>query len=520
MQEARRYRSAAVVSPHYLASGTGVQVLAAGGNAIDAAVAANLTLGVVAPYLCGYGGDLFALVWDGRLHGYASAGRSGASATIDSVRTSVPKPAGMPVFGPHTVTVPGAVLGWFELLERFGTRPFAELSRPAHRYAQEGFALTARGRAAFEMVRALHADDPWSRELLDTYSQDRTGGESTVVQPGLAATIETLADDGPASFYSGAIGEAIAETVHRYGGTLTAADMSAHRSLWPEPLTAEFAGYEVCELPPPTQGVTALQALAIADRLDIHNASPTRDHLLVEAAKLALMDRDDHVADPAAMSVAAADLLAARHIEKLSRTIDVSHALEPPVRPGPDGGTAYLCAVDGDGLAVSLIQSNFAAIGAGIHVPHWGINLQNRGSSFRLDAAHVNALAPNKLPMHTLIPSMVLRDAAPWLVFGTMGGHGQAQTHLQILTRLLVDEEELQAAVSAPRWALDPNHWTLAAEKRFSERWREEMSRRGHRLVSSRSFDDAMGHAHAIRLDHQSLAAATDPRAEGAALGL
>jgi gamma-glutamyltranspeptidase/glutathione hydrolase len=212
-------------------------------------------------------------------------------------------------------------------------------------------------------------------------------------------------------------------------------------------------------------------------------------------------------------------LLADEWIKARCADVDPTRATDPTPRPAADGGTAYLCAADVDGLAVSLIQSNFASIGAGVHVPEWGINLQNRGSSFRLRPGHVNALAPSKLPMHTLIPAMVLRDGRPSIVFGTMGGHGQLQTHLQVLTRLLRDGAELQSAISAPRWAVDPGTWRVDAESRFDESWFDGMAALGHTVASRRPYDDGMGHAHAIAFEPAGLAIATDPRTEGAALG-
>jgi gamma-glutamyltranspeptidase/glutathione hydrolase len=242
-------------------------------------------------------------------------------------------------------------------------------------------------------------------------------------------------------------------------------------------------------------------------------------HLVVEAVKLGLRDRDDHVTDPDHLRVAPEDLLAPAWIDARRAAIDPDRAQVPAPGHPQRGGTAYLCAADGDGLLVSLIQSNFLGFGSGVHVPEWGINLNNRGSSFSLDADRVNALAPAKRPMHTLIPAMVLRAGRPSIVFGTMGGHGQLQTHLQVLTRLLLDGAELQAAIAAPRWAVDPGSWRVDAESRFDERWFDGMTTLGHAVASRRPFDDGMGHAHAIAIEPAGLAVATDPRTEGAALG-
>jgi gamma-glutamyltranspeptidase/glutathione hydrolase len=301
---------------------------------------------------------------------------------------------------------------------------------------------------------------------------------------------------------------------------MTAEDVAAHTSAWVEPLHAPFGDVEVYELPPPTQGVSALEALRILDGYDIPPEGVDRQHLMLEAVKLALADRDTYVTDPDAMSIDPMALLADEWIDKRRGAIDPKRAATLPRRPGPDGGTAYLCASDGDGLLVSLIQSNFTGIGSGVHVTDWGINLQNRGSSFSLDPAHVNAVAPGKLPMHTLVPTLSLRDGKPWLVFGSMGGQGQIQTHLQVLTRVVVDGDDPQVAIDAPRWQVDPDHWKVAIEPRFAADVIDTLRERGHDIRPVRDYDDTMGHAHAIELIPGGYLGATDPRAEGAVLGL
>ncbi|MDQ1466225.1 MAG: gamma-glutamyltranspeptidase / glutathione hydrolase [Actinomycetota bacterium] len=532
--EGKRFARAAVATPHYLASAVGLGVLADGGNAIDAIIAANLALGVVAPYLCGYGGDLFAIVWDGRDRdatpiGFRSAGRAPGAATVEAVRSASGRDT-MPVVGAHTVTVPGAVRGWFELLERFGTRSFADLCGPALQYAFEGFPVTRRGAAMFEGTRLMYEyfdrePRPSGNGTSGTFDELQAcyGGAvegARFRQPGLARTIATLRDDGPGAYYGGPIGAAIAETLQRHGGLMTAADIAAHTSAWVDPLHAPFGAVEVYELPPPTQGVSALEALRILDGYDLPVDGPDRQHLIIEAVKIALADRDEYVTDPDAMSIDPSALLADDWIAARRDAIDPKFAATLPRQPGPDGGTAYLCASDADGLLVSLIQSNFTAIGSGVHVTEWGINLQNRGSSFSLDPAHVNATAPGKLPMHTLVPTLSLREEKPWLVFGTMGGQGQIQTHAQVLTRIVVDGDDPQAAISAPRWQVDPDRWRVAIEPRFPSEWVDELSDRGHDIHRVRNYDDTMGHAHAIELTDSGYLAATDPRAEGAVLGL
>jgi gamma-glutamyltranspeptidase/glutathione hydrolase len=527
--EGHRFARGAVATPHYLASAVGLGVLADGGNAIDAIIAANLALGVVAPYFCGYGGDLFAIVYDGRDAnakplGYRSAGRSPAAATADAVLAACGSDT-MPHVGPHTVTVPGAIHGWFDLLERFGTRPFAQLCEPALRYAAEGFPLTRRGANTFAGCHAMYeyfGREPRFTGTFDAFHACYRAAEEngTLVQPALARTIAALRDDGPAAYYGGPIGAAIAETLQAHGGLMTADDVAAHQSAWVDPLHVDFRGVDVYELPPPTQGVTALETLRILDGCDLGVDGADRQHLIIEAVKLALVDRDEFVTDPDAMTIDPASLLSDEWTAKRRGEIDPQRAATLPRQPGPDGGTAYMCASDADGLLVSLIQSNFSAIGSGVHVTDWGINLQNRGASFSLDPARANVIAPRKLPMHTLVPTLSLRDGKPWLVFGSMGGQGQIQTHAQVLTRIVVDGADPQAAISAPRWMVDPDWWRVAIEPRFDADWVDDLGRRGHDLRSVRDYDDTMGHAHAIELIPGGYVAATDPRAEGAVLGL
>lgn len=507
----------AIATPHYLASLAGAHVLADGGNAIDAAVAANLALAVVAPYYCGFGGDLFAIVWDGAAHGYRSAGRAPAASSAEALLAS--GLTHMPLAGPHTVTVPGAVQGWFDLLARFGTRSFGALAAHARALAEDGFVLTRAGAyrldGAVTIAGHLGVD---TRDLRAAYPE-RTAG-ARVRQAALARTIDALAADGPAAFYDGPIGAAIAGTVADHGGALTPTDLAAHAAEWVTPLRAAFAGRTVLELPPPTQGVTALEMLRLAQTCRIGDDGPDRVHLLVEIAKLALADRDAWVGDPDHMSLPAARLVGDEWVAARRAEIDAAQARAAEPRRLADGGTAYLCCADADGLMVSLIQSNFTAIGSGLHVRDWGINLHNRGSSFTLERAHVNVLAPRRLPMHTLIPGLVLDGGgAPTHVFGTMGGHAQASVHLQMLVRMLVDGDDPQVAIDTPRWHADPVSGQLQVENRFPREWREDLARRGHALRELRAYDDGVGHAHCIAPLRHGYAVACDPRAESAALG-
>ncbi|HXF57652.1 MAG TPA: gamma-glutamyltransferase family protein [Actinomycetota bacterium] len=556
MVEARRFPEACVASPHYLASAAGLAVLASGGNAVDAAVATNLTLGVVAPYLCGFGGDLFAMVWRDGVAAYNGSGRAPVAATPEAVRAALESrrgpggpegsaadgpegsaagepegsgaaegpdgslaPRHVPLFGPLSVTVPGAPEAWFALLDRFGTRSFGDLARWALRYAREGFPVSARAAESFERARGRYAGHPWAEAWFEAYGSVRAGSE--LRQPELARTIELLAEDGPDAYYRGPIGEAIARCVRSLGGLLSEEDLAAHRGQWVEPLRAPYREVEVLELPPNTQGATALEALRIVEAAGpLPPDGPDRHHLLIEATKLALLDRDTHLGDPDHMRVPAERLLADDWVGERARAIGPLRASRlPPGRDLPPG-TAYLCAADREGTLVSLIQSNFTGFGSGVRVPGWGINLQNRGASFTLDPSHVNAVGPRKRPLHTLIPAMALREGRPWLAFGTMGGQGQPQFQLQLLVRVVDDGEDLQRAVDAPRWLVSSEDWSVEAESRFGVRFAAELRARGHELRLAGAYESIFGHAHAIAVTPQGYLAATDPRAEGAAVGL
>ena len=377
---------AGLATPHYLASAAGAAVLARGGNAIDAIVGANLALGVVAPYYCGYGGDIFAIVWDGELHGYLGSGRSPAGATIEAVRDALGETPLL--IGPHSVTVPGAIAGWFELLERWGTMSFGELAGDAIRFAREGFEITPLAAAAAQGYRGFYRDFP---EWQAVYGGLDVG--DVLVQEPLARLIELLAGDGPDAYYRGPVARDVEAAIARYGGFMTADDLAAHAGRWDAPLVASYRDAQVAELPPPTQGAAVLEILRILDGFDLAGMDAgERAHLVVEAVKIGLRDRDDHLSDPDAMAVIAADLYSDAWIAARRDAIDPSRASVPAPGHPQRGGTAYLCAADGDGLLVSLIQSNFLSFGSGVHVPEWGINLNNRGSSFALDASRVNAL--------------------------------------------------------------------------------------------------------------------------------
>lgn len=522
----RTFPHGVVASPHHLASAAGYHVLADGGNAVDAAVAANLVLAVVTPYYCGIGGDLLAIVHDGTANGVASTGRAPAGATVDAVRAAIEAghgdpavahagTAGMPMFGALPVTVPGAVAGWYHLLERWGTRSFGTLAAAARRLAAAGFEVDAAAGSRVARARDRHLVDPdWAA----TYGGLVTGRR--FVQPDLAVTLGLLAEDGPEALYRGRLGAAIAATLQARGSTMTLEDLAAHRVDEPTPLTGRYRDVEVLELPPPTQGVTALTALAVLEACGPAPEEPGLAlHLQVEAVRAAMADRQEHLADPDAMRVTPAALLAPDRVAEMAAAIRVDRtAAWPPVRPAP-GGTAYLAAADRDGLLVSLIQSNFVGFGSGVVVPGTGIGLHDRGAHFSLDPDDPAAIGPGKRPMHTLIPALVLRDGRPWLVLGTMGGDAQPQIHLQLLHRLVDRGWSLGEAVDAPRFVVDVADGSVAIEARASAGMFQALTDRGHVVERLAGYDDRAGHAHVIEVTPHGYAAASDPRCDGAAVG-
>jgi gamma-glutamyltranspeptidase / glutathione hydrolase len=514
-----------VVSPHHLATEAGRQVLADGGNAVDAVVATGLALAVATPYHCGLGGDLVAQVWDGAPAGVLSAGAAPAGATPTAIRRAMedsgaatgaePGTGGMPGRGALCVTVPGAVAGWFHLLQRWGTRSFAAVVAPALALARDGIEVSGHGAA---LARDGLAAFDHAAPLVAAFGGMRAPGRFR--QPALAATLQRLADEGPDGFYRGELAERIVAALTAGGSTMTTDDLAAHAVEEVAPLRGRFRDLEVLQLPPPTQGVTALTALGVLEALGPAPNDPALDvHLQVEAVRAAMADRQEHLGDPADTHATVPALLDAARLRELAASIDPDRAAGwPPARSTP-GGTAYLCAADADGLAVSLSQSNFRGFGSGVMVDGAGFALHNRGAHFTLDDGP-GRIGPGRRARHTLIPAMALRDGAPWLLLGTMGGDAQPQIHVQLLTRLLDQRLDLDATLDAPRFVVDVADGSVSLEERTDTVIVEGLRARGHRVRSLPDRTAATGHAHLLAMGAHGLGAATDPRTEGAALGI
>lgn len=518
-----------VATPHYLASVAGLRVLQSGGNAVDAAIAANAVLTVVYPHMCALGGDAFFLIWnpaDNQLHALNGSGRAPRAASIDALRAAGHD--AMPSRGALAVTVPGALSAWETVLDRFGRLGFADVLQPAIAYAERGFPISPSVSLAISRGRDLLRQDPAAaRQFLP--GGDVPAAGDVLRQPDLAASLRLVAGRGADVLYRGALSEAIVATLRRSGSPMAEQDLADHRSDWVTPLATSYRGVELVELPPNTQGVTALEMVNVVEGFGVaamgHN-SARQIHHMVEAKKLAFRDRDRYVTDPEFSDVPVARLISKEYASELRAAIDPDSATaEAPDRPG-GGDTIYLCVVDRSGLAVSLIQSIFQGFGSGIVADGTGILLHNRGASFSLDPQAANRLAGGKRPMHTLIPAMLLRDGRPWVVFGTMGAHGQAQTHLQLVSDLIDFGMEPQEALDAPRWVSgrgnegDPPH-VLYLEPGVGMPVVEQLREMGHDARLSDALSSLMGHAHMIQIDRERgvLLGGADPRSDGVALG-
>ncbi|GAC1572387.1 MAG: gamma-glutamyltransferase [Candidatus Elarobacter sp.] len=515
-----------VATPHALATAAGVDVLRRGGNAVDAAIAANAVLTVIYPSSCGIGGDAFWIVHDPRTRetvSYNGSGRTPRSASLDRLPGGV-----LPQRGALTVTVPGAVRSWEDVGAAHGTRDLDELLAPAERYARDGFAVTdvvAAYCAANETL--LRADAEATRVFL----RDGVPQPGDLLRnPDLAATIAAIRREGAAALYTGPIAKRIVRTLNGLGNAMTLDDLAAHRTQQTIPLRLPWNGGELLAHAPNSQGSTMLLAMGMlaADR---DADEPLWTHLAVEAMKRAIAIRDERFCDPDfGRSGIEADLDPAR-LRALRATIDPDRASIRSSR-ADHGDTIYLCAVDESGMAVSLIESLYMNFGSGIVPEGTGVVLHNRGAYFATTPGHPNVYEGAKRPLHTLSPPMFLRDGEPEIVFGTMGGDGQPQIQVQFLHHLVERGLDVQQSLDEARWVYGrpsiagrpeiASADTVVVESRIDEAIVAGLERRGHRVAEIGPFDNAMGHANAIAIDRQrgTLAGGADPRADSAALGL
>jgi gamma-glutamyltranspeptidase/glutathione hydrolase len=465
-------RHGMAATSHPLASQVAIETLKQGGTAVDAAIAANALLGLVEPTGCGIGGDLFAIVWDPeteRLYGLNASGRSPQGLSMDTLKAHLGDRTSIPYWGPLPVTVPAAVDGWFELHDRFGALPMDDVLGPAIRYAHDGVPISQVIAYYWQMNFKRFAQEqdliPEFENARETYLISGEDGalhpprEGDVFRnPDLARTYERLAASGRDAFYEGALADTIDAYMRRVGGYLRKADLAAHTSTWVEPVSVNYRGYDVYELPPNGQGIAALQMLQILEGYDLaamgHNTADYL-HVQAEAKKLAFEDRARYYADPAFYD-APLDLLLSedyaegrREMIRMDKTLQRIAVIDERLEAGD---TIYLTVADASGMMVSLIQSNYVGMGSGLVPDGLGFMLQDRGALFALDEDHPNSYAPGKRPFHTIIPAFVMKDGQPWLSFGVMGGAMQPQGHVQILSNLIDFGMNVQEAGDAARY--------------------------------------------------------------------
>jgi gamma-glutamyltranspeptidase / glutathione hydrolase len=519
-------------SEHPLASQAGASILARGGHAVDAAIAVNAVMGVVAPMMNGIGGDLFAIVYDaasGQLHGINGSGCAPATLTIDSLRAQ--GITTMPQTGIHSVTIPGAVAAWSRLQERFGKLRLADVLAPAIGVAEQGFPVSEITAAEWQGgATLLQATEESARVYLPGGWAPQVG--QMFRNPDLAMNYRMIAADGRDAFYLGPIAQRIVSCSAHHGGALTADDLEVYDAEWVTPLSTTYRGWTVYELPPNGQGIAALMMLNLLEHAPLssygHNSAEAL-HTLIEAKKLAYADMARYVCDPAFHNVPVEAMLSKAYGAQRFRQIDPAHA-NPEVAPGtlPTHGsdTTYLSVVDRAGNMVSLIQSNFANFGSGLVPDRTGFALQSRGGLFTMNASHPNALAPRKRPLHTIIPGFMEgpSESGQGVVrcaFGIMGGWNQSQAHVQFISNVIDHGMNIQAALEAARVTkITFVGRDVIMESRVPEPARQALADKGHEIDLQGSFSSLVGGGQSVMRDYGSKVnyGASDPRKDGAAI--
>ncbi len=513
-----------IATPSALASAAGLDVLRAGGTAVDAAIAANAVLAVVYPAMCGLGGDAFWLIYEpktGEVSAYNGSGRTPKAATLEQMTAG--GATAMPWRDARCVTVPGAVRSWADVLARHGTMDFARLLAPAQAYARDGFACSDVTANYFAINESLLRDDAQATATFLSRGVPRAG--DVIRQPALAATLELLRTRGVDAYYGGPIGEALATTLARRGSMMTPDDIASHATQVTRPAHARWHDYDVLAFPPNSQGAMTPMILGMLDADDVTDEARWT-HLAIEAVKRAFDVRDARFGDPDFTPLDIQAYLTPAYLAKLRARIDPERAT-PRGATIDEGDTIGMCVVDSEGRALTLIQSLYMNFGTAMMADGLGFFLQNRGAYFSLDATSPNVFAGGKRPLHTLSPGMLLQNGKPALVYGTMGSDGQPQNHVQILHNIVDRGYSVQQAIDAPRWLagrvnVDEELDAVRIESRADRALIHDLSRRGHDVQVLGPFENTMGHAHAIAIDYKrgTLAGGSDPRADSAALGL
>lgn len=507
-----------VATSQSLAVQAGVRMLLAGGNAIDAVLASAITLTVVEPTGNGLGSDAFAILWDGaQLHGLNASGRSPAGWSPERFGDAEE----MPLRGWESVTVPGAVSAWRMLSDRFGALPFEALFGPAIGYARDGFAVSPTIATLWANGAAQLHNQPGFADTFMPGGRAPRAGE-TFRNPDLAASLTAIAQSGGEAFYRGALAEKIAAAAAENGAALSMQDLAAHEANWCGTIQTSFRGTDLHEIPPNGQGIAALIALGILEHTDIeqhHPDTPASMHLQIEAIKLAMADADAFVSDPATMNVPPDALLDEGYLRNRAAQIDPNLAADATAGAPTSGGTVTASAADASGRMISFIQSNYSGFGSGVVVPGTGIHMQNRGSGFVTTPGHPNQVGPGKRPFHTIIPGFAMRDGAPWMSFGVMGGPMQAQGHVQMMVRMVLFGQSPQAASDAPRWRFVTGR-DVAVEWSVPEATVSMLSALGH-VITREAPDNSFGFggAQLIARYGDGYVGGSDHRKDGAAIG-
>jgi gamma-glutamyltranspeptidase/glutathione hydrolase len=497
-----------------LAAHAGLRMLADGGNAVDAAIAAAITLTVVEPVSNGIGSDAFAIVWDGReLHGLNASGRSPAAWTPEYFGGD-----GVPARGWNSVTVPGAVSAWVALHSKFGRLPFERLFEPAIAYARNGFLVSPAVAAQWAAQIPVFKSQPGFADVFMPGGCAPRPGE-LVRFPDHATTLELIAATRGEAFYRGELAAKLEAHSAADGGAMRVSDLAAHRADWVGTVSGTYRGYTLHEIPPNGQGIVAVIALGILEQFDLARTpvdSADSVHLQIEAVKLAFADAQAYVADIDHMPLRPESLLDPEYLRQRATLIDPRRA-KPATAGAPKGGTVLLTTADASGAMVSMLQSNCKGFCSGVVVPGTGITLQNRGTNFVTTPGHPNRVGPSKRPFHTITPGFVSKDGAPVMSFGVMGGELQPQGHVQLMTRIVDHGQNPQTACDGPRF-----RWVrgmqVGYERGFPSSTLDELHRRGHQPIAVNDYN-LFGSCQAIwRLDDGYLAV-SDPRRDGQAVG-
>lgn len=508
-----------VVSSQPLAVAAGLQVLMKGGNAVDAAVAASAVLGVVEPFATSIGGDAFAIYWDGKkkeLVGLNGSGRSASSIDAEKLKEKEGFTA-LPVRGVHTITVPGAVDAWSVMLDRYGTMTLKELLEPAIHYSREGFPVSEIIAEQWKMnISGLETDEAKKVFLME--GRPPKAGD-IFKNPGLADSLECIALKGRDAFYEGELAEAMCSTINKLGGHLSLEDFKSHTSDWVDPISTNYKGYDVYELPPNGQGAMVLEMLNILEGYDVkslgHN-SANYMHLIVEAKKAAFSDRANYVADPAFAKLPTDKIISKEYAAERRKMLDMNKASDMSDWDWKSSNTVYLTVADKYGNVISFITSIYWEFGSGIVPEGTGIIMQNRGTLFSLEKNHFNYLEPRKRPLHTIIPSFVMKEGKPWFSFGVMGGDMQPQGHVQVLLNMIEFGMNVQEAGEAARVCHTAEGVALEQDIPWQERLK--LIEKGHFIIST---FDLHGGYQGILIDPETgaFAGGTDDRKDGCAMG-